>query len=32
VFAPTDQAFAKIPADTLNALLADQTALAKVLT
>ncbi len=32
VFAPTDEAFAKIPADKLNALLADKEALAKVLT
>jgi uncharacterized surface protein with fasciclin (FAS1) repeats len=32
VFAPTDAAFAKIPADKLNALLADKEALAKVLT
>ena len=32
VFAPTDEAFAKIPADKLNALLADKAALAKVLT
>jgi len=32
VFAPTDAAFAKIPADKLNALLADKAALAKVLT
>lgn len=32
VFAPTDAAFAKIPADKLNALLADQAALTKVLT
>jgi uncharacterized surface protein with fasciclin (FAS1) repeats len=32
VFAPTDAAFAKVPADTLNALLADKTALAGVLT
>jgi uncharacterized surface protein with fasciclin (FAS1) repeats len=32
VFAPTDQAFAKIPAATLAALLADKTALVKVLT
>ena len=31
VFAPTDEAFAKIPADTLNALLADKEALRKVL-
>ncbi len=32
VFAPTDAAFAKIPADKLNALLVDKAALAKVLT
>jgi len=32
VFAPTDEAFAKIPADQLNALLADKAALNKVLT
>lgn len=32
VFAPTDAAFAKIPADTLNALLADKAGLTKVLT
>ncbi len=32
VFAPTDAAFAKIPADKLNALLADKAALVKVLT
>jgi uncharacterized surface protein with fasciclin (FAS1) repeats len=32
VFAPTDEAFAKIPADKLNALLADKEALKKVLT
>ena len=32
VFAPTDEAFAKIPADTLAALLADKAALTKVLT
>lgn len=32
VFAPTDEAFAKIPADKLNALLADKEALTKVLT
>ncbi len=32
VFAPTDEAFAKIPAATLNALLADKAALTKVLT
>lgn len=32
VFAPTDAAFAKIPADKLNALLADKDALTKVLT
>ncbi len=32
VFAPTDAAFAKVPAETLNALLADKDALAKVLT
>ena len=32
VFAPTDAAFAKIPADKLNALLADKSALTKVLT
>ena len=32
VFAPTDDAFAKIPADQLNALLADKEALTKVLT
>lgn len=31
VFAPTDAAFAKIPADTLNGLLADKDALRKVL-
>ncbi len=31
VFAPTDEAFAKIPADKLNALLADKEALKKVL-
>ena len=32
VFAPTDAAFAKVPAETLSALLADQAALANVLT
>jgi uncharacterized surface protein with fasciclin (FAS1) repeats len=32
VFAPTDAAFAKIPADQLQALLADKSALTKVLT
>ena len=32
VFAPTDAAFAKVPADKLNALLADKAALTKVLT
>lgn len=32
VFAPTDAAFAKVPADTLNALLADKAALGNVLT
>jgi uncharacterized surface protein with fasciclin (FAS1) repeats len=32
VFAPTDEAFAKIPADKLNALLADKAALTRVLT
>jgi len=32
VFAPNDAAFAKIPADQLNALLADKAALTKVLT
>jgi len=32
VFAPTDEAFAKLPADRLNALLADKAALTKVLT
>ena len=32
VFAPTDGAFAKVPTDTLNALLADKEALANVLT
>ena len=32
VFAPTDEAFAKIPTDKLNALLADKAALTKVLT
>ncbi len=32
VFAPTDEAFAKIPSDQLNALLADQEALTAVLT
>jgi uncharacterized surface protein with fasciclin (FAS1) repeats len=32
VFAPTDAAFAKIPADKLNALLADKATLTKVLT
>ncbi|MGA8005830.1 MAG: fasciclin domain-containing protein [Burkholderiales bacterium] len=32
VFAPTDAAFAKIPADQLQALLADKAALTKVLT
>lgn len=32
VFAPTDDAFAKVPQETLNALLADKDALAKVLT
>ena len=32
VFAPTDAAFAKVPTDTLNALLADKAALANVLT
>ena len=32
VFAPTDEAFAKIPADQLNALLADKEMLTKVLT
>lgn len=32
VFAPTDEAFAKIPEETLNALLADKDALVQVLT
>ena len=32
VFAPTDGAFAKVPTDTLSALLADKAALANVLT
>jgi uncharacterized surface protein with fasciclin (FAS1) repeats len=32
VFAPTDAAFAKVPKDTLNALLADKAALTDVLT
>lgn len=32
VFAPTDEAFAKVPKATLDALLADKAALAKVLT
>lgn len=32
VFAPTDAAFAKVPKETLNALLADKAALANVLT
>jgi len=32
VFAPDDAAFSKVPADALNALLADKTKLAKVLT
>ena len=32
VFAPSDEAFAKIPADTLNGLIADKAALTKVLT
>lgn len=32
VFAPTDEAFAKVPKDKLDALLADKDALAKVLT
>ena len=32
VFAPTDTAFAKVPTDTLNALLADKAALLNVLT
>ena len=32
VFAPTDEAFAQIPADKLDALLADKAALTKVLT
>ena len=32
VFAPTDAAFAKVPTDTLNALLADKAALANALT
>lgn len=32
VFAPTDEAFAKLPAETLNALLADPKALADILT
>ena len=32
VFAPTDDAFAAVPADTLNGLLADKAALTKVLT
>jgi len=32
VFAPTDEAFAKIPGETLNALLADKEALTRVLT
>jgi uncharacterized surface protein with fasciclin (FAS1) repeats len=32
VFAPTDEAFAKIPPENLNALLADKAALTKVLT
>jgi len=32
VFAPTDEAFAKIPADTLNAILADKDKLTSILT
>ena len=32
VFAPTDEAFAKIPAEDLNALLKDKEALTKILT
>jgi len=32
VFAPTDEAFAKVPKETLQALLADKEALTKVLT
>ncbi len=32
VFAPTDEAFAKVPEETLNALLADKEALTRVLT
>lgn len=32
IFAPTDEAFAKIPAEKLNALIADKDALTKVLT
>ena len=32
VFAPTDEAFAKIPADTLNAVLADKDKLTAILT
>ncbi len=32
VFAPTDEAFAKIPADTLNAVLADKAKLTAILT
>ncbi len=32
VFAPTDDAFAKIPADTLNAVIADKPTLTKILT
>ena len=32
VFAPTDEAFSKVPADALNALLADKEALTQVLT
>jgi uncharacterized surface protein with fasciclin (FAS1) repeats len=32
VFAPTDEAFAKIPAETLNAVLADKAQLTKILT
>ena len=32
VFAPTDEAFAKIPADTLNAVLADKEKLTAILT
>ncbi len=32
VFAPTDEAFAKIPAETLNAIIADKQKLASILT